>query len=175
MKGCLVVLSGILRGNYIILEGPLFILVAWSSWSLPQRVMKLCCMSRHQSLIMHACILAYSCSYCNIVIYILHAVSTLQAIGDGGQGWGNCILYTLLSSEIRKKLLQKMRRLFGCPDCCRDADHTNMTFSLNALLSSLMEGKVQQEFPIHLKPTTLCEQCVILQHFTLTIRVERPV
>ena len=49
---------------------------------------------------------------------------------------------------------------------------TNMTFSLNALVSSLMEGKVQQEFPIHLKPTTLCEQCVILRHYTLTIGVE---
>ena len=28
----------------------------------------------------------------------------LQAIGDGGQGWGNCIVYIFLSSDMRKKL-----------------------------------------------------------------------
>ena len=28
-----------------------------------------------------------------------------QAIGDGGQGWGNAVLYILASSKIRKKLL----------------------------------------------------------------------
>ena len=164
MKGCLVVLSGILRGNYIILEGPLFILVAWSSWSLPQRVMKLCCMSRHQSLIMHACILTYSCSYCNIVIYILHAVSTLQAIGDGGQGWGNCILYTLLSSEIRKKLLQKMRRLFGCPDCCRDADHQHdIQSERSALLSDGGKGSTRISYPseTHYSVRTVCDSSAL--------------
>ena len=160
MKRCLVVLSGILRGNYIILEGPLFILVAWSSWSLPQRVMKLCCVSRHRSLIMHACILAYSCSYCNIVIYILHAVSTFQAIGDGGQGWGNCILYTSLSSEIRKKLLYRRWEDYLAVLIAAKMQTTNMTFNLNTLLSSLMEGKVQQEFPISIWNPLLCANSV---------------
>ena len=30
---------------------------------------------------------------------------SIQAIGDGGQGWGNFILYVVVSEKIRKKLL----------------------------------------------------------------------
>ena len=129
--------------------------------------MKLCCMSRHRSLIMHACILTYSCSYCNIVIYILHAVSTLQAIGDGGQGWGNCILYTFLSSEIRKKLLPKMRQLFGSPDWCRDADHQHdIQSECSALLSDGGKGSTRISYPseTHYSVQTVCDSSALHMH-----------
>jgi len=36
-----------------------------------------------------------------------------QAIGDGGQGWGNVLLYVLASDKIRQRLY---KRLTGQPD-----------------------------------------------------------
>lgn len=39
----------------------------------------------------------------------------IQAIGDGGQGWGNVLLYVLASDKIRTRLLGQM---FGC--CSED-------------------------------------------------------
>ena len=31
----------------------------------------------------------------------------MQAIGDGGQGWGNAVLYVFLSPVIRKRLIKR--------------------------------------------------------------------
>ncbi len=44
--------------------------------------------------------------YGHVPLY-MHSLSLLfpQAIGDGGQGWGNAILYIFLSSVIRERLL----------------------------------------------------------------------
>lgn len=39
----------------------------------------------------------------------------LQAIGDGGQGWGNFILYVLASGKIRNRLFGWM---VDCLPCC---------------------------------------------------------
>lgn len=39
----------------------------------------------------------------------------MQAIGDGGQGWGNFILYVLASGKIRNRLFGWM---VDCLPCC---------------------------------------------------------
>jgi hypothetical protein len=68
--------------------------------------------------------------------------SILQAIGDGGQGWGNAILYVFFSPEIR-------RRLFGEPfDKCLLAAENKFQELLETeteTSKSVQSGKVQSE------------------------------
>ena len=41
----------------------------------------------------------------------MRCVSLMQAIADGGQGWGNCILFVLASKELREGLFNHLCRV----------------------------------------------------------------
>ncbi len=45
-------------------------------------------------------------------MHVLNSASAPQAVGDGGQGWCNAILYVFLSSTMRRRLFVKPAR--GC-------------------------------------------------------------
>lgn len=45
-----------------------------------------------------------------LLLFSLSPSPQIQAIGDGGQGWGNFILYVMVSDKIRNKLLGCCRR-----------------------------------------------------------------
>lgn len=53
---------------------------------------------------------------------------SLQAIGDPGQGWGNAILYVLLSDTIRKRMItDPLRR------CCRSLAYTVLDHTYHSI------------------------------------------
>lgn len=57
-----------------------------------------------------------SLAHCVVLMWGLSSLSP-QAVGDGGQGWGNALLYIFLSPKLRG-------RLFGClyrplAHCCQ--------------------------------------------------------
>ena len=64
----------------------------------------------------------------------MSAFFLLQSIGDGGQGWGNAILYILLAPRIRNRLC-----VHPCKKCCKES----------LLLNSLPTG-----FPGHVNQPT---------------------
>lgn len=45
-----------------------------------------------------------------------------QAIGDGGQGWGNFILYVMVSKKVRNKLLTCCSRRESCSNLNNQLD-----------------------------------------------------
>ena len=55
---------------------------------------------------MCACVHAHVCVLQTCVLYSIghYSLVSLQAVGDGGQGWSNALIYIFLSPTIRRQL-----------------------------------------------------------------------
>ena len=45
------------------------------------------------------------CRCCIKLLHVDHVSLSCQSVGDGGQGWGNVLLYIISSPKIRQRLL----------------------------------------------------------------------
>ena len=66
------------------------------------------------------------------VINSCSVIINLQAIGDPGQGWGNAIVYVMLSPMVRRKLI---------PQACHDWFKSSINWLVSLASASLREER----------------------------------